>query len=492
VEIDGSPLPLGAAAALASVRVQQGLSLPSLCEVELVDPPAELDARWIRPGASLRVQVADAEPALFDGDVTAVELCYGPSRARAMRIRGYDFLHRLRKRQPVRAHVQVTVADLVRELTGDLGLPVEAVADGPMWPWIVQWRQSDLELLADLAARCGLHLAVRDRVLHLFTLEGIGEPLALVAGENLLEVAVEVNAESACRTVDAAGWDVHRVEAQRGRATQARLGRRVDASVSPQDVGGTGRRMLADQPAPTGSHLEAAAQAELDRCAAREVVLRGVAEGDPRLVPGARVQLGGVAPTIAGSYVLASANHLVDATRGYVTQLSTEPPPGPPRAPAAGAAVGEVSQVDGASGRVKVALTSFGEVETDWMQVLSPGAGPKKGLAAFPDVGDRVLVLFTGGDPAQGVVLGGLYGAEGPTDPGIEGGAVRRFTLRTAAGHVLRLDDEKRTLRIEDAAGSFVEMAPDGMRLRSQVPLTIEAPGQPVIIRGSSVDFKRG
>ena len=41
------------------------------------------------------------------------------------------------------------------------------------------------------------------------------------------------------------------------------------------------------------------------------------------------------------------------------------------------------------------------------MGVVSAGAGSGKGFAILPDVGDQVLVLLIGGDPSQGVVLGG-------------------------------------------------------------------------------------
>ena len=60
------------------------------------------------------------------------------------------------------------------------------------------------------------------------------------------------------------------------------------------------------------------------------------------------------------------------------------------------------------------------------MEVLSVGAGSGKGLVACPDVDDQVLVLLLHGDPAQGIVLGGLYGR-----------TVRRTAAWWAAGQAL-------------------------------------------------------
>ncbi|NTX56485.1 hypothetical protein, partial [Myxococcus sp. CA039A] len=84
------------------------------------------------------------------------------------------------------------------------------------------------------------------------------------------------------------------------------------------------------------------------------------------------------------------------------------------------------------------------------------------------------------------------YGGGGPPDAGVEGGSVRRYTLLTTGGHRLKLDDESRTLRLEDGTGSYLELSPKGVRLHSKVAMELEAPGQDVVIRGRSIDFRRG
>src|SRR4030095_12976307 len=117
VEIGGRPIAQIAGQALGAVHVQQRLSAPAQCELVFFDPPENFDsASPATPGDPLRVIVKDQE--LFSGEVTAIEYCYEPGAGRQLRVRAYDLLHRLRKRQPVRAHVQVTCADLAREIAG--------------------------------------------------------------------------------------------------------------------------------------------------------------------------------------------------------------------------------------------------------------------------------------------------------------------------------------------------------------------------------------
>ena len=382
-------------------------------------------------------------------------------------MRGYDALHRLRKRQPVRAHVQVALADLARELTADAGLTVDAATPGPLWRYLIQHRQSDLELLVELANRCGLHLAVRGSTLHLVTLEGLGPALPLVVGGNLLEASVEVNADPACRSVSAAGWDTSEVEPTQGQATRARLGREVSAEAPPGNVGGSGERMLADASAPSADHAEAAAQAELDDRAAREVVLRGVAEGDPRLRPAAKVDLRGVAPDVAGTYVLTEVTHTLDAQHGFVSALSTEPPARRPRPDAAAAVLGTITRVD--DPRTAACAPSCPPSPTS----RRTGCRCERGRRLRQGIhhAARTWMIWcsssapTATPPRAWCWAGcGAGRAQGRRRRQRRGEA---HTLRTAAGHVLVLDDAEKTIRLEDPTGSSLHLSPDHVLLHS-------------------------
>jgi uncharacterized protein involved in type VI secretion and phage assembly len=491
----GAPLPREAVRALGQVRVQQRLSLPALCELTFYDPPGPLTAvSHLGRGTDLRVSVADRQVPLFTGEVTAVEYVYGPSGEREVRIRGYDRLHRLRKRGEPRAHVQVTLEELARELVADLGLAVRASDPGPLWPRVIQHRQTDFELLNELADRCGLYLTLREDALHLLTLEGTGRAVELALGADLLEARVEANDEPACRSVTASGWNPLRVEAFRGRTTRARVGRQVAADVVPDLRGGGRDRHRPGESVHDRRHAEAMAQAELDRHAAQEVTLWGVAQGNPRVRPGTPVVVTGLAERVAGRYTLTAVTHTLDHQRGFLSEFTTAAPPPRPSSAGAVAALGEVTRVDDPEGigRVRVSLPAYQDVETEWMHVLAAGAGRDKGLMILPDVGDRVLVLFSHGDPGQGVVLGALYGMQGPHDSGVEGTAVRRYTLLTPGGQEIELDDARDRIRLADSTGSYVELTPERVYLHAAVDLEMEAPGRSVTIRGDRIDFERG
>ena len=492
LEVDGSPFSTEVGL-LTHVLVQQRLSLPALCELTFADPlsaPASL--RDLRPGQALRVLVEGVPTALFVGQITAVERVYRAANQRETVVRAYDALHILRKRQSVRAHVELTLADLANTLMAQSGVTVNAHDASPQWSFLIQHRQSDFDLLTELADRSGMYFVMRDNTLHLIALDGIGDALPLALGETLFEARFEVNADPALRTTSASGWNALRVEAFTGSAGSARSGRAVRLEADPADVNSSGERALVGEQAQNGEHAAALAQSELDRQIAREVTFWGVAEGDPLLRPAAKVQIDAVDGGFAGTYVLTSATHTIDANASYTTELSTVPPPPRERSYSASATIGVVSDIDAQLGRVRATLSAYNDVETDWMNVMSLGAGEDKGLIIVPDVGDEVLVLLMGDDPAQGIVLGGLYGMRGSIDPGIEDGAVRRFTLRTPRGQVIRLDDTHQSIRVENSDGSFVELTPDQVTLHAAVDLTVEAPGKNIVIRGRNIDFQRG
>ncbi len=493
VESDAGPLSGPAADALGRVLVHQALGAPTLCELVFVDalPAAEV-ASTFTPGASLRVLVRGHDAPLFVGEVTAVEHVHAPDHGLEIRVRGYDPLHRLRKRQSPRVHLQVTPADLAADLVGDLGLTVVADDPGPLWPRLIQHRQSDLELLLDVCERSGLFPFVDDRELRLLTLEGTGETVPLRLGESLVEASIELNADRAARSVTAAGWDLVRAEAHNGSASEARTGRRTDASVDVDRVGAGGERVLLDESAPDDALASALAQAELDLRGASEVVLRGTAAGDPRLRPGCAVEVENVEQALTGRYVLTEVRHAIDREGGFISEISSAPPEPPARRGGTTLTVGLVTSVDDPDrlGRVQVVLPTFGDVESGWVGVVSAAAGSGKGFVALPDVGDRVLVLLAHEDPGRAVILGGLFGADGPVDPGVEEGAVRRFTIRTAGGHFIRLDDERRTLHIEDSQGSFVSLSPEVVQIHAETDLVVDAPGRNVRIRAQSIDLE--
>ncbi|MGR6320445.1 phage baseplate assembly protein V [Micromonospora soli] len=492
VTVDGAPL--AGAGRLRGVRVAARLDQPTQCELTLATAPggAALDPS-VRPGADLDVRLNGQPDALFTGEVTCVEVEYAADGAALLRVRAYDPLHRLRKRQELRVFESVTAADLAGTLCADLGLTVDAETDGPRLDRLLQHRHTDLELLREVTGRAGLHLAVDGDRLRLLTLDGYGEPVPLTLGATVHALRIAENLDRAGGESVALGWHPQRAEPLRQQADQARSGRQVPLRPDPGEVGADGVRTAVDQPGRSDDELAALAQARLDARVAALVTAEGTAEGDPALRPGRRVALAGVPAPVAGVYVLTEVVHTVDAN-GHLTRFSTAPPEPPPAAAPAPATVtlGTVTDVDDPDrlGRARVTLPAYGDLDAGWLAVVCPGAGRGKGIVALPDPDDTVLVALPGGEPASGIVLGSLFGAVEPYDAGIVSGRSRRWSMRTGTGQSIVIDDDGRTLRLATDAGSFVELRPELTTVHAAGDLVLSAPGRAMVVRARTVDFR--
>ena len=489
--LDGAALDAGLAASVEAIVVRQVLNAPALASVVFADPPMEAAAD-LRIGQRLEVRAPGGE-LLIAAEVTAVERQLDPGNVRTVRLRAYDRLHRLRKHQAVQTLTDTGLGELLEAAAGVIGSSADVLGDAPPGRTLtIQGEESTSDLLLHAAAAAGRYIRLDGDRLRLLTLGGDGEEsVKLKAGENLLQARVEANAETMRSATVARGWDTGRsdlIENRAGLAAQDAIELRGDAlSAFP----GLGERLLVNRVAATREEALALAQADLDRATALAATLEATAEGDPGLRPGRVVSLSGIGGEADGDYVLTEAEHRFDSAAGYVTRVTTVPPPTPIRAVGSCATIARVISTNDPDrlARVKTRLVAYGEIESGWMPVLAIGAGANKGLSVLPEVDDDVLVLLPDGDPARGIVLGGLYGARKPPGRRPSSGA-RTFTMRTPAGQVLTLDGAQSIARIETGAGDVLEMTPRGSRLSVTRDLTIEAVGHTITFRGAHINFE--
>ena len=475
------------AGAVSSVHVRTALAQPSQCV--LVWDVDEGQPAEPAPGDALRVEIGGRRTPLFVGEVTVIEHAYGADGSRQVRVRAYDALHRLRKRQSTRVLPDVELTALATVLCAGTGLVV--VGPQHQLGTVYQCARSDLDLLVETSARVGAYPVVDGAALRLVRLGGDGEPLDLALGSTLHSAELEVSQEPAFRSVATARWDPASATGTTRRVEDhsARAGTRADAA--PHAVGGGGLRVRADEVLSDDALASSLAQAELDVRSAGEATATLVADGDPALRAGCRVRVSGVDRSLEGTFAVTEAVHVIDGS-GYETTLSTRPPAAPPSRARDQVTLGVVTDVDDPEGRAraKVSLLAYPDLVTPWAPVLVAAAGPGKGAVVLPDAGDTVLVMLVAGDPAQAVVLGGLYGTGQVPDADESGPRGGRFTVRTRGGQSVCLDSAAHRVVLTDGHGSEVELGPDLLRITSATDLLIEAPGRAMRVRARSVDFE--
>jgi phage baseplate assembly protein gpV len=474
---------------LGAVRVSRALSVPTACELELIAPPS---AETFELGAELDLRVAGHDATLFSGSIVALEDRFGADGVHRLRVRAHDAAHELRATGGVRTHVDTDLDGIGGDLFGGTGLSVDSDGDGPHWPRLLQRGESDLAFFSSVCRQAGKWWQVVDDRVEVRSLTAGSDVRDLTWGLDLLEASVTRSAVTATDTVTVTGWDL---------LTAARVDGSAEGSVEDGTPGArtstvTGRAFAGADSA------DALAGYTIGLAAAAAGVLSAVVVGDPDLRPGVAVRI--VSTGVAGvaaradSHLLTTVDHLIDDASGFVSVLSAAPPPEPAGTDLSGESLsvtlGTVVDVDdpAQSGRVRVTLPAYDDVETDWLPVLALGAGPDKGLDCQPDVDDLVLLTHAPGNPTAAIVLGGLHGDRAPSEgAGVGDGGVRRYGIRTPDGQQFVLDRDTDGVRLVNQAGSTVRIDETGIVVHSAGDLTLEAPGHAMRLRAASIDLEQ-
>jgi uncharacterized protein involved in type VI secretion and phage assembly len=120
--------------------------------------------------------------------------------------------------------------------------------------------------------------------------------------------------------------------------------------------------------------------------------------------------------------------------------------------PYTGIMIGVVNSLEDEEGlgRVQVRYPCLEDQDSDWARLVSPMAGPERGIFFRPEVEDEVLIAFEQGDPRRPYVLGALWSSV-DLPPPTEGSAKEnnQRVIRSRCGHVILLDDKPGAEKIE-------------------------------------------
>ena len=143
-------------------------------------------------------------------------------------------------------------------------------------------------------------------------------------------------------------------------------------------------------------------------------------------------------------------------------------------------------------GRVKVRFPWMTEQqESDWIQVASPTAGKDRGFFFVPEVEDLVLIAFAFGHVDRAYVIGSLWSK--PDKPPSDDRHKRM--LKSAAGHVITLDDTKdaEQITIIDKSGKnkiVLDAKNNTLSIECGGDLTIKAKGKLALSSDDDVSIK--
>jgi phage baseplate assembly protein V len=146
-------------------------------------------------------------------------------------------------------------------------------------------------------------------------------------------------------------------------------------------------------------------------------------------------------------------------------------------------------------GRVKASLPWMAdEVETDWARVLTPMAGPNRGVYFLPEVNDEVLVAFEHGNPDMPYVLGGLWNGKDKPPASNTDGKNDLHVIKSRSGSAIRFSDAEDDARIEiiDSTGKntiIIATKDNSITIAAAGDVTVEAANGKLTLSGNSVEI---
>jgi phage protein D/phage baseplate assembly protein gpV len=515
IKIDGQNAPDGFQDSLLEVVVDQSLKLPGMFTIELQDASLEwVDNSLLDLGKAVEIKVSQSgeegneEDTLIKGEITSLEPNFSARGDTTVLIRGYDKSHRLHRGRKTRTFLKETDSDVARTVASESGLSVEVDATNVRHDYLLQSNQTNMEFLQERALRIGYQVFVADDKLYFKKGDAdLGAGPELRRDQNLLSFRPVWSSSGQADKVKVRGWDpkqktvITAEESPNSRLNQG--GMTQTGAAAANSAFGAAEAVVVDLPVFSTDEAKAIATG-LSYDVARDFVsAEGVAIGNPHIKAGRTVSVTGLGTRFNGSYYVTSATHIY-GPNGYETHftingrqphtlgylLGGDQGDDQSRGRMRGVVTGIVTNVNDADslGRVKVKYEWLGSnIESDWMRVAVPMAGPEMGFYYLPEVNDEVLVAFEHGDVHHPYIVGALWNNRDkppkPTSQVVKGGKVVERIIKSRTGHVVILDDTdgKEQIIVRDKTGKneiVIDSAKNNMTIKVDGDFTVDAKGK--------------
>lgn len=497
---------------LLECTVEQSIGAPDVITMRFTDPDFKLaDSSKFALGTEIEVKMAQGDeanpPTVTKCEVFSVEPNFTTGRAPETVVYAFHKMNRLQHGRKTRTFLDVKDSDVVSTLIQGAGLNSSIDATDTTYKYLVQWNQTDMEFLRERAARIG-YLFHADQTSFYFEKWNIGGQPALVLSpdDNLTGFRPRLSLAQQVGDVKVRAWDPQAKAAIEGAAT-------VDSDLNQGGTTTTGSSAVAsaygqnvltivDPTAKDVSDAQAIATGYLAQLTREHTEAEADCPGDAKLRPGAIVQVKDVGARFSGKYMITTARHVLNST-GYGTTV-TMTGGYPERIGDMLGATNRSQRMAGVmpavvtnladpenKGRIKVSFKHMPQnngvdLESGWMRLMAPMAGKSRGFQFYPEVGDEVLVAFEGGEPAQGIIIGGLWNGQdtlpSPDSEFRSESQVKKRTLKSMAGHEITFaedDGSDLSVTVKDVKGNTIllDSKNEMLKITAVKDMTIDVTG---------------
>lgn len=269
-----------------------------------------------------RIQLAagdSAEPALFEGEVTAIEEAYGQGAPRLVLLME-DKLHHLAKQRKSRVFDSVSVNDLVQTVISDASLTgtIQVSSDTGIWH---QLNETNLGFLLRVLAHYDIPLRCSAGDVRAKADEEDAQPVEIntQSGISSLRIVADVNRQPLALKVN--GFNLDADEAAQGQASDSGASEGKDAKTVLNELGWGSEDVMAYPFARNQGEANDWADAVFRRRASEFLHGELLISGNTQLRTGKQIQLTGASTRLNGKYRIVQAQHLFDVANGYKTRV---------------------------------------------------------------------------------------------------------------------------------------------------------------------------
>lgn len=486
--LDGQPAADELYDAVTEIKVHRLLSAPSVVEITMIGGALALQSLDLL-GTELELRSSQSDLSLCL-DVTTVRHHHDSTGIETLHIRAFDRLNRLRSTHSLHVFESATVDDIASAVLEGADLSLTTSGAGGVTTNRLQHDENDLVFLTRILDASGLSIVVNGTDAQLVDAENPASTTELRLGDELTELTRTGTVDGTTSAVRAVTWDLELAETVDAVAASSATVARLDlGEASPQHHG----RVLFDAGSRNRADAERSAQAALDRSSSSAARFDGLALGCDALAPGTRCTFLSHDGSELGEHTLAEVELRINGA-GAITEFTTHRTP-PPLTSSSGTVVTRaiVAEVDDPAGRgrVRVTLTSRGEITTPWLDVALPGASHTRGLIAVPEPGDIVVVALPGSDIGSGIVLGSVLGTDGPPRPVAKAGRIDQHVWHSSRNQYVALNDRAGSIVARNRSGSRLSLRSNLVELHSEADLLIAAPGKTIRIQAAAVEFEQ-
>ena len=491
--------------AMFTITFIDGLDNPAIPVFPLTD-----DQLLFRIGNAISITVITTDTSthipmtnlLFMGEITSVEPNFRDDGRVELKIRGYDYGHKLTLGKNTRSWgtgfaPTVNEQEIVSMIALENGLvPVveTPTLEAILYESIIQYNQSDWDFLWSRARLFGYQVYVQEKMLYFTPAQQPRwlVPVELAWGQNMISFRPRFVADGGVIDAMANGYDPD-LKIPMEAPSIPGIGE-LDPTTSP---------LAAKEP--TGSaavvegfmsdamdHVvhpmiktpiiaEVIANARFLQHESHYVRASGVAYGNPNLVAGSMAAVINVGERFTGEYYVTSARHILRSgdyrvefevsgrnpfTLGHFTGQD------PQENKIFGAVVGIVTDIADPEflGRIKVMYpwmpsSDFVPINSGMARMAIQGGGRGSGIYWSPSIADEVLVVFEQGDVNQPYIVGVLWNDLDRPPESLPGqavleGFVGQHMMKSRMGHTIVLDDTpgETKITIKDAIGNSIEI----------------------------------